>query len=156
MFQWYKAAELCYVALEDLLPDIAPEEGFSMCRWFTRGWTLQELLAPRTMKFYDMGWNYRGLKLDFISAIARITSVPMSLLKGYRDVAHYSVAEKMSWAACRQTTRVEDIGYCLLGIFDVNMPLIYGEGIKAFRRLQEEIVKRNNDLTIFAWESPSQ
>ena len=156
MFQWYRAAKLCYVALEDLPPDIAPEEGFSMCRWFTRGWTLQELLAPRTVKFYDMGWNYRGLKLDFISTIARITSVPLWLLKGDTDVADYSVAEKMSWAAGRQTTRVEDIGYCLLGIFDVNMPLIYGEGIKAFRRLQEEIVKRYNDLTIFAWESPSQ
>lgn len=156
MFQWYKAAELCYIALEDLEPGTTYEAGFPKCRWFTRGWTLQELLAPRTVEFYDMGWNHRGSRLDFTSTIARITSIPTSLLRGDSDVADYSVAERMSWAACRQTTRVEDVGYCLLGIFDVNMPLIYGEGTKAFRRLQEEIVKRNNDLTIFAWESPSQ
>jgi hypothetical protein len=155
MFRWYKSAKVCYVALEDFPQDVAPEEVFHRCRWFTRGWTLQELLAPRSVQFYDMSWNYRGSKLDFVQTISKITRVPTNLLEGRDDVQRYSVAEKMSWAASRQTTRVEDIGYCLLGIFDVNMPLIYGEGDKAFRRLQEEIVKRKSDLTIFAWESPN-
>jgi len=68
-----------------------------------------------------------------------------------RAITDYSVAQRMSWASGRLTTRTEDIAYCLLGIFDVNMPLLYGEGWKAFRRLQEEIVKHNNDATIFAW-----
>jgi hypothetical protein len=80
--------------------------------------------------------------------------VPSNVLTGIDAIAKYSVASKMSWAASRKTTRLEDSAYCLLGIFDVNMPLLYGEGGKAFRRLQEEIIKRHNDLTIFAWEVP--
>jgi len=112
--------------------------------------TLQELLAPKTVEFYDVAWNYRGSKLDFIHAISNTTGIPCKVLLGHEPLAGCSVARRMSWAAHRQTTRIEDIGYCLLGIFDVNMPLIYGEGLKAFRRLQEEIIKRNNYLTIFA------
>ena len=153
MFQWYINAAICYVALEDLPPDIAAEDGLASCRWFTRGWTLQELLAPNVLQFYDLAWNYRGTKLDFIHIISSSTGIPAQVILGRMPPADCSVAERMSWAACRETTRVEDTAYCLLGIFDVNMPLIYGEGIRAFRRLQEEIVKRHNDLTIFAWNS---
>lgn len=152
MFQWYKDAVICYVFLEDLSPDDNVEIAMKRCRWFTRGWTLQELIAPRLVTFYDMRWQYRGSKLDLMLLITYITGVDKNLLTGQAKLSHYGVACKMSWASQRQTTRVEDTAYCLMGIFDVNMPLIYGEGMKAFRRLQEEIVKRNNDLTILAWE----
>ncbi|KAI9855986.1 MAG: hypothetical protein M1813_009311 [Trichoglossum hirsutum] len=152
MFQWYMNAAVCFAFLEDLLPTTPTEDGLGRCRWFTRGWTLQELLAPREVKLYDVNWNYRGSKLDFIDTISNSTGIPEHVLREHEALASCSIAMKMSWAARRQTTRVEDVGYCLLGIFDVNMPLIYGEGLKAFRRLQEEIIKRNNDMTIFAWD----
>jgi hypothetical protein len=153
MFHWYTNAAVCYVYLEDLPPDNSTEGGLTKCRWFTRGWTLQELLAPKFVQLYDMAWNYIGTKLHYINAISNATGIPRNVIRGDASLANYSVARRMSWAARRQTTRVEDTAYCLLGIFDVNMPLLYGEGPKAFRRLQEEIVKRNNDLTIFAWDN---
>jgi hypothetical protein len=157
MWQYYLNAATCYVSLQDLPPNIPIEDGLAHCRWFTRGWTLQELLAPNKLEFYDMSWSYRGSKHNFVQTISDIARIPIEVLRGPIRLADCSIAMKMSWAARRQTTRVEDMAYCLLGIFDVNMPLIYGEGIKAFRRLQEEIVKRKNDLTIFAWNSlPSQ
>lgn len=155
MFQWYEAAVICYVYLVDLPPGSVAAETLSKCRWFTRGWTLQELLAPKSVEFYDMKWNHYGSKLDFAEAISDCTGIRYNVLKGISPPSDCSIATRMSWAARRETSRVEDIGYCLLGLFDVNMPLIYGEGLKAFRRLQEEIVKRNNDLTIFAWDSLS-
>jgi hypothetical protein len=159
MYQWYAKAAFCYVFLEDLPPDGTwelAEKALPSCRWFTRGWTLQELLAPKTpnnVHFYDKEWFYRGSKVDFISVISKCTRVPVAVLTRVDAMAEYSVASKMSWAARRETTRLEDSAYCLMGIFDVNMPLLYGEGGKAFRRLQEEIIKRHNDLTIFAWEA---
>jgi hypothetical protein len=112
------------------------------------------LLAPKKLEFYDMSWSYRGSKHNLVQNISDITRIPIEILQGEDSLADYSIAMKMSWAARRKTTRVEDMAYCLLGIFDVNMSLIYGEGMKAFRRLQEEIVKRKNDLTIFAWNTP--
>jgi len=154
MFQWYENAEVCFVFLDDLPPNTSAEAGLARCRWFTRGWTLQELLAPRTVDFYDMTWKYRASKLDFINTISSCTGIPISVLQGHLALVDCSVAMRMAWAAHRQTTRVEDMAYCLLGVFDIHLPLIYGEGLKSFRRLQEEIVKRNNDLTIFAWDVP--
>lgn len=152
MFQWYKNAIVCYAFLEDLSPDQRAEE-LIRCRWFSRGWTLQEMLAPEKVEFYDMNWTYRGSRFDFKDVISHSTRIPLSILNGEKvPLESYSVATRMSWAARRQTTRVEDLAYCLLGIFNVNMALIYGEGHKAFRRLQEEIIKRSNDLTIFAWD----
>ena len=156
MYQWYTNAVVCYVFLSDLPPHALAESGLTQCRWFTRGWTLQELLASRLVKFYDKEWNYIGTKLDFCETISKSTTIPVQLLLGHCAMSGLSIATRMSWAAERQTTRVEDMAYCLLGIFEVNMPLIYGEGMRAFRRLQEEIVKRNNDLTIFAWEVPQR
>jgi hypothetical protein len=99
-----------------------------------------------------MAWNYRGSKLDFIHAISNTTGIPCKVLLRHEPLAGCSVARRMSWTAHRQITRIEDIGYCILGIFDVNMPLIYGKGLKAFCRLQEEIINRNNNLTVFAWD----
>jgi hypothetical protein len=153
MWQYYINAAVCYVSLGDLQPNTPVNDGLAYCRWFTRGWTLQELIAPKKLEFYDMSWTYRGSKFDFIHSISSTTGIPTAILRGEESLASFSIAERMSWAARRQTTRVEDTAYCLLGIFDVNMPLIYGEGIKSFRRLQEEIIKRLNDMTIFAWNS---
>ena len=101
-----------------------------------------------------MMWNYRGPKEDFVDILFNCTGIPANVLSGDCHPSQCSVAKRMSWAARRETTRIEDLAYSLLGIFDVNMPLLYGEGMRAFRRLQEEIIKRYNDLTIFAWEAP--
>jgi len=155
MYQWYQNAKLCYVHLEDMAPGVAPEVGLPRCRWFTRGWTLQELIAPTRLQFWDKSWAYRGTKLDFAEIISASARIPSPLILGTYPLKYYSVAERMSWASHRETTRVEDTAYCLLGLFDVNMPLVYGEGAKAFRRLQEEIVKRRSDLSIFAWNPPA-
>ena len=110
-------------------------------------------LLQKKLEFYDMSWSYRGSKHNFVRIISDIARIPIEILQGQDALADYSIAMRMSWAAHRQTTRVEDTAYCLLGIFDVNMPLKYSEGMKAFRRLQEAIVKRRNDLTIFSWNA---
>ncbi|KAJ2897679.1 hypothetical protein MKZ38_004504 [Zalerion maritima] len=123
-------------------------------RWFTRGWTLQELVAPRSLQFHDCKWRFLGERDNWRSEIVRITGIDLVVLSGECDLSEVSVARKMFWAARRNTTRVEDGAYCLIGLFDVNMPLIYGEGKKAFFRLQEEILKRSTDQSIFAWTMP--
>lgn len=151
MFQWYERAAVCYVTLEDLDPGCVLARELEHCRWFERGWTLQELLAPKHVQFYDNTWSYIGNRVSLLGLISQITGIATEFI-GSDTLVSASVATKMSWASQRETTRIEDRAYSLLGIFDVNMPLIYGEGTKAFRRLQEEVIKRNNDLTIFAWE----
>lgn len=153
MFSWYQKASVCYVFLEDMYPG-TPKDALVECRWFTRGWTLQEMLAPRDLRFYDAGWNCLGSLEDFKRPIQKVTGIPLRVLTGAWKLSDISIAQRMSWAAKRKTTRIEDVAYCLLGIFGINMPLIYGEGTQAFRRLQEEIVKSTTDLTIFAWDLP--
>ena len=119
--------------------------------WFTRGWTLQELVAPRIVHFYSQDWLYLGEKLRLASTLSRITGIDEASLLG-GDLRRVGIARRMSWASSRITSRKEDLAYCLLGIFGVNMPLLYGEGDKAFVRLQEEILKITDDQSIFAWE----
>ncbi|KAL1866038.1 hypothetical protein Daus18300_006939 [Diaporthe australafricana] len=157
MYAWYREASICYAYLSDV-PDINLSERdslrhFRRSRWFTRGWTLQELIAPRALVFYSQSWKKIGHRSDkfLLGTISGTTGVPTSILTGKEKLHQISLAKKMSWAARRVTTRVEDMAYCLLGIFDVNMPLLYGEGAKAFTRLQEEIIKTSNDHTIFCW-----
>ncbi|KAI1826806.1 HET-domain-containing protein [Xylaria intraflava] len=125
-------------------------QSLGRCRWFSRGWTLQELIAPKHVEFYDRRWDCFGSKMQLAAILAWITGVDPGVLEGV-PLDQVLVGRRMSWAANRQTRRVEDIAYCLLGIFDINMPLLYGEGEKAFTRLQEEIVRSSNDLSIFAW-----
>ncbi|KAK1910530.1 hypothetical protein P3342_008409 [Pyrenophora teres f. teres] len=151
MYQWYHRSALCYVYLSDL--ELSADFGvhLSTCRWFSRGWTLQELIAPRTVWFYNSQWRTIGSKRSLEAELSRITRIPADILSNKSPISSALVAHKMSWAAGRQTTRVEDEAYCLLGIFNVNMPLLYGEGDKAFRRLQEEIIKSSVDPSIFAW-----
>ncbi|OAQ76079.1 HET domain-containingprotein [Purpureocillium lilacinum] len=158
MFQWYRDAVTCYAWLADLpssaVVDGRPEKtSLSRCRWFTRGWTLQELIAPRAVQFFDQAWAPCGTKASIGEMLTEITMVNASVLEDPELLPTLSIAQRMSWAATRQTTRVEDMAYCLLGIFDVNMPMLYGEGSRAFLRLQEEIARESNDLSIFAWRA---
>ena len=122
---------------------------FQVSRWFTRGWTLQELLAPRLVIFHDRDWIQFGSKSSLEAEVSAATGIGIDHLREPREA---SAAQKLCWASRRATTRIEDEAYCLLGLFDVNIPLIYGEGRKAFRRLQEEIISSYNDHSIFAWD----
>ncbi|KAK3689198.1 hypothetical protein B0T22DRAFT_480415 [Podospora appendiculata] len=128
----------------------AVDHSFYQSRWFTRGWTLQELLAPVDVVFYSSAWTRGPTKTDLIEHLGRITGIPHAALET-GDCSAVSIADRMRWALARETTRVEDTAYCLLGIFDVNMPMLYGEGEKAFLRLQEEICRSSDDHSLFAW-----
>ncbi|KAI0695421.1 heterokaryon incompatibility protein-domain-containing protein [Cerioporus squamosus] len=150
MFQWYASAAVCYAFLEDAEYGRVRPEGpsIAMCRWFSRGWTLQELIAPRILVFVGLDWVPFGSKDSYCEEIVSITHIPEAILLHLLPVASVDVATRMSWASERETTRVEDQAYCLMGLFDVYMPTIYGERSHAFRRLQEEILKRDPDHTI--------
>ncbi|KAK3616549.1 hypothetical protein LTR22_027028 [Elasticomyces elasticus] len=147
MYMWYKEADKCYV----YLADIKDGEHLETSSWFSRGWTLQELLAPHEVLFFDSGWRRIASKQEMALRLERITAIPQEALQKF-DPLDYCVAIKMSWAAGRRTSRDEDLAYCLLGIFDINMPLIYGEGSKAFQRLQEEIMKSSTGSSLFLWQ----
>lgn len=166
MFQWYSRSAICYAFLEDVwdsnvingdLPFFDgsdyDNEGSVLehSKWFTRGWTLQELLAPTRVEFYDQKWMHLGSKTEMSSRISIITKIPQRVLIFPREIKLQSVAKRMSWASKRETTRLEDIAYCLLGIFSIHMPLLYGEGDRAFQRLQEELIKESDDQSIFGW-----
>ncbi|KAH8649425.1 heterokaryon incompatibility protein-domain-containing protein [Tricladium varicosporioides] len=161
MYYWYQDSIVCYVYLADVPHStvdyhtgvIDPE--FSASRWFTRGWTLQELIAPQTVIFLDQEWQEIGSKASLQQIISKATGIPTDILLG-GDLEGASVAQKMSWAAKRETTRVEDLAYCLMGIFGINMPLLYGERERAFTRLQEEIIKVSDDYSLFAWKSSDE
>lgn len=185
MFEWYKSAEICFVYLYDvtgLSPQNDPIEsssppttrelliaGMKHSEWFFRGWTLQELLAPRHVLFFSRAWApigsvcaippsvYAFGEFDesattlLAEDISRVTRIPVQALTGQMSLEEFSVAEKMNWLSRRSTTRVEDMAYCVIGLFGINIFLLYGEGRKVFQRLQEEIVRRSGDESIFAW-----
>ncbi|OGM44075.1 hypothetical protein ABOM_007290 [Aspergillus bombycis] len=157
MYTWYQRAAVCFAYLFDLPAGVATDHGnsndvFGKCRWFTRGWTLQELIAPRSVIFYNSEWTVYGTKDELAERISAIMNIDVGVLRGKR-LDHFSIAQRMSWAAHRQTKRVEDIAYCLMGIFGVNMPLLYGEGENAFIRLQEEIMQDSDDSSLLAWRA---
>ena len=158
MYRWYEEAEECYAYLADVPPGTvdcltrATGDRFQKSRWFTRGWTLQELIAPSTVIFLDSEWQKIGSKSSLQELISEITRIPGGFLLG-DDLEHASVAQRMSWASKRETTRVEDLAYCLMGIFGIYMPMLYGEGERAFIRLQEEIIRVSDDHSLFAWRS---
>lgn len=163
MFKWYRDAAVCYAFLEDITLEDVPlykgdtglsttaTIGFGHSKWFTRGWTLQELIAPQRVDFYNQKWQKIGEKRAMSEALARTTGIDAFILNGTGDLQQVSVGRRMSWAAGRETERPEDIAYSLLGLFDANIPLIYGEGTRAFLRLQEKILEQADDHTIFAW-----
>ncbi|KAL6410637.1 HET domain-containing protein [Ilyonectria robusta] len=155
MYRWYQNAEVCYVYLYDVPPPdpFLDKHLFQNARWFTRGWCLQELIAPREVEFYAENWTELGTKWSLWQAISETTSIPVAILLQDKRPGDFPIAQRMSWASKRNTTREEDMAYCLLGIFDIHMPLLYGEGRRAFIRLQEEIMRRGVDYSIFLWRS---
>ncbi|KAL8636605.1 MAG: hypothetical protein Q9228_006016 [Teloschistes exilis] len=167
MYAWYSEAHMCYVYLSDFAaedqwrpfttetpsykyssfnPDL-----FAQSRWFSRGWTLQELLASYKIQFLDNTWRYFGDKTTLLGHISSAIGIDEIYLQDRDRIPRASVATRMSWASARVTTRIEDEAYCLMGLFEVNMPLLYGEGHKAFRRLQHEIARNYEDDSLFAW-----
>lgn len=159
MYWYYSLAEVCYAYLKDVSTgdvfDQPTKKEFKDSRWHQRGWTLQELIAPRIVIFLSRDWRLLGTKAELADLIEGITRIPASLLRLETQMARFSIAQRMSWAANRQTTRQEDEAYCLLGIFGIQMPALYGEGMRAFYRLQEEIMRRFPDTTLFAWQPTS-
>ncbi|KAH8685212.1 hypothetical protein BGZ61DRAFT_455100 [Ilyonectria robusta] len=201
MFKWYQQSSICYVFLSDfkvpstsslsdssvtdpsLNTGIEPDDtSFFSCRWFDRGWTLQELIAPRIVDFFDQDWTKFGSrddnlldrlcdrtgispqvfserrcscqKVDFSSLVRnRVCRNCRTLDKLLQTLDSFAVSIKMSWASSRMTTRKEDAAYCLLGQFDINMPMLYGEDDKAFMRLQDAILRRSKDQSIFLWRA---
>ncbi|KAE8345329.1 hypothetical protein BDV24DRAFT_159683 [Aspergillus arachidicola] len=152
MYQWYGEASICYA----YLADIVSKKDIGNSRWFTRGWTLQELIAPQHIIFLNKYWEPIGTKESLQSELSARTKIPVYILSGFVHMENISVAQRMAWAAGRQTTKVEDRAYSLLGLFGVSMPLLYGEGHTAFLKLQEEIIKVSDDESIFAWKSAKE
>ncbi|KAH8632718.1 hypothetical protein IG631_11352 [Alternaria alternata] len=154
MFRWYKNSAQCYVYLADVtkkkrkaddetrdheMPDDTWLSVFRTSRWFKRGWTLQELLAPRVVLFFSRDRELLGTKFSLVQLIHEITRIPVLALRG-APLHDFSVEERMSWADNRITKREEDSAYSLLGIFGVSMAAIYGEEkAVAFRRLEKKI-----------------
>ncbi|KAH9902599.1 hypothetical protein C8Q73DRAFT_785263 [Cubamyces lactineus] len=154
MFRWYAEARVCLAYLHDVPDDChieAPSSRFRTSKWFTRGWTLQELIAPRQLIFLSTNWVTLGTKAALADVLEEITGVDAEVLTFRRALQHVSVARRLAWASRRVTSKVEDEAYSLMGLFDVTMSTIYGEGKNAFRRLQEEIMKRSPDHSLFAW-----
>ncbi|KAK0649212.1 heterokaryon incompatibility protein-domain-containing protein [Cercophora newfieldiana] len=175
MFKFYEQSMKCYAVLTDIKADqwtewtqtkppeddaqqpsdITPEQiaqfPIFSSRWWSRGWTLQELIAPYDVEFYSQEWQFLTSKQACKRLINRKYGIALSILDHSAPLASIRVAERMSWACCRYTTREEDMAYCLLGLFGVNMPLLYGEGSRAFIRLQEQIISSTEDYTLFLW-----
>ena len=156
MYTWYVHAEVCYAHLEDVDGDdnvYAKTSDFRKARWHTRCWTLQELLAPARVIFFSKDWHQIGTKESLASVLQDITGIHTTFLKRESNLLITSISTRMRWAANRKSTRIEDEAYCLLGIFNISMPTIYGEGPRAFQRLQEEIAKHSFDTTLFVWDA---
>ena len=154
MYFWYCEAAVCYAFLADVPFDDNPRAAgskFRTSRWFTRAWTLQELIGPQVVLFLSTDWRIFGSKSSLAVVVEEVTRIERAVLRQQKAIEDVSVARRMSWAARRVSTRVEDRAYSLLGIFNINMPTLYGEGGHAFVRLQQEILKRIPDQSLFAW-----
>jgi hypothetical protein len=182
MFKWYRDARVCvsylsdvklgfssgppsYEAAQHMEHKSTEKTQTDMLRsvnyggpseWFSRGWTLQELLAPQQMYFYDKDWDYLGAKTreSLAPEIERITGIDVGYLTGEKHFRKACIATKMSWIAGRTTTRIEDIAYSMLGLFNIMMTPQYGEGQRAFMRLQQELLRTTTDESLFAWKMP--
>lgn len=157
MFRWYQNAAQCYVYLVDVStgagsrvekpPGASWTAAFRKSRWFSRGWTLQELLAPKSVTFLSVEGQRLGDKTSLEGLLQEITGISAEALQG-QPLSRFSVHERFSWMRSRATKRPEDRAYSLLGIFDIYLPLIYGEGEdNAFIRLRGEIQKRSQGTT---------
>lgn len=188
MFAWYERSEVCYAYLEDTqtpeadnesesagdssesswssssLVGLSVMEALKHAQWFTRGWTLPELIAPTTISFFSRDWTFICSRHDARAEIRRITSVPLTLLsspgnnifKQTKSLNAYTSHHKMQWMSKRHTRHEEDMAYCLLGLFDVQMPIRYGEGERAFERLQDLIIRIRGDASVLMWQADPQ
>jgi hypothetical protein len=148
MFRWYQDAVKCYVYLSDVSTrsGLLWEPKFRHSRWFTRAWTLQELIAPQSVEFFSQEGERLGDKGSLESLLHKITRIPVEVFQG-KPVTELTIEERMLWAAKRTAKRKEDEAYSLLGIFGLHMPLIYGEGREnAFIRLEREIGERSKGM----------
>ncbi|KAM0420135.1 hypothetical protein ACHAPD_003704 [Fusarium lateritium] len=165
MFKWYENSEICFAYLDDVYTSFGDiRKSMSQSRWFTRGWTLQELLAPNELIFFSSDWSVIGTRHEYAGIVSDITGIEQKYLESQDTISvqarqvlisSATVAQKMDWASKRTTTRGEDMSYCLLGLFGINIPLLYGEGPeRAFFRLQEAIVRDPTvfDVTLLAWD----
>ncbi|KAF2630293.1 HET-domain-containing protein, partial [Macroventuria anomochaeta] len=159
MFRWYRDATRCYVYLSDVSVGASSSrerQPFLNSRWFTRGWTVQELLAPQSLQFFSSEGCLLGSKDLLFQEIATTTGISVEALRG-KPLSQFSVQERMSWAERRETKREEDAAYCLLGMFNIQIPLIYGEGRQnAMRRLLNEIESRGGLDRILKWLAPPE
>ncbi|KAG6331200.1 hypothetical protein ID866_7890 [Astraeus odoratus] len=159
MYRWYRRSAICYVYLHDVVDEIFPKyvDKKNGPRWFFRGWTLQELIAPQMLVFFNKEWQEVGTKESLASTLEQITRIPRKILTkglpGYGDEYRPTAAQMMSWMADRETTKREDQAYALIGLFDVFLPIVYGEREKAFHRLQLKILEEHQDYSVFAWTS---
>ena len=147
MYRWYRRSEFCYAYLHD----VSDPSKFIESDWFSRGWTLQELIAPRHLKFFTKDWTLIGSREELIGPIAERTGISPEILRSGKIPPEVSIAQKMVWAARRETTKVEDRAYSLLGVLDVSMVPIYGIEDAAFEDLQHRIIAKSADQTLFAW-----
>ncbi|KAI1406034.1 heterokaryon incompatibility protein-domain-containing protein [Hypoxylon fuscum] len=164
MFKWYRDAKICITYLCDVrrstndlsvsrIFESIDSGGYSI--WFTRGWTLQEMLAPPEMQFYDMNWKCIGTKAELAEVLQRVTGIDAAYLTGEKYFGSACIATKMSWMAARRTEREEDITYSMLGIFNIILTPRYGEGgMRAFMRLQQALLSTSTDESLFAWRMP--
>ena len=154
MYSWYGYSGACYAFLRDVdSPTLDPKwrAAFTESKWFRRGWTLQELIAPRIVIFVSNGWEMLGSKHSLAACISSVTNIDIKVLTFEAPLEEIPIARRMAWAQSRETSRLEDEAYCLMGIFGVGMQTNYGEGRYAFIRLQEAILLQSPDQTIFAW-----
>jgi TolA-binding protein len=151
MFRWYQKAAKCYVFLADVSTPASDDDRDSQLRksrWFTRGWTLQELIAPKCVEFFSQQGEWLGDRKSLERKIHQITSISIYALRG-EPLSHFSIDERMSWAENRTTKRSEDKVYSLLGIFDIHMEAIYGEGEHhAYRRLLRELERYSENYQL--------
>ncbi|KAH7122173.1 hypothetical protein B0J13DRAFT_567072 [Dactylonectria estremocensis] len=158
MFQIFQGAEICLVHLGDIdaskssLENIG--EQIRQSRWTKQIWMLQELIASEDLQFYDTNWDPIGTKKSLLPTLSRLLSIDEAVLEDSKYLSEFPVGRRMSWASQLSTARPEDLAYSLLGIFGVQLTVLYGEGARAaFIRLQEEISKNTDDITLFAWKS---
>ncbi|KAI0096806.1 HET-domain-containing protein [Nemania sp. FL0031] len=171
MFRWYRDAKLCITYLSDvqdanrhsssgwdIFGSTIDGQHYRLSQWFSRGWTLQEMLAPSELEFYDEDWNFIGTKRELAGAISEVTGISAPFLTGQKRLDDACIAVKMSWMSGRRTTYPEDMTYSMMGIFNITMPLVYGEsGPRAFRRLQEILLASPfMDESLFAWKMPTE
>ncbi|KAI0435710.1 heterokaryon incompatibility protein-domain-containing protein [Xylaria telfairii] len=160
MFRWYKDARVCYVHLADVsydryIHDDTSDDAFQTSRWFTRGWTLQELIAPRQVVFFSSDGSYLGCKDTIQRILVKITGIPGCALAGC-DLSEFTVAERMSWASARETKLEEDRVYSLLGLFDIHLPPIYGEGSYTFMRSKLSVSPPHTPMMILVFHGRTQ